>query len=77
MWFMVEEGLAPMKRIFLVAIPTLLFAGGGFAYYHYVGCNSGACPIASSPVVSTVFGAVIGASVGLTISDGRKKSADL
>ena len=66
-----------MKKIAIIAIPTLLFAGGGFAYYHYVGCNNGACAIASSPIISTAFGAIVGASVGYTLSDGRKKNADL
>jgi phage shock protein E len=66
-----------MKKMLMVAIPTLLFAGAGFAYYHYVGCDSGTCAIASSPISSTDFGAIIGASVGFTLSDGRKKDADL
>ena len=66
-----------MKKTVIVAIPTLLFAGAGFAYYHYIGCNNGACAIASSPIISTAFGAIVGASVGFTLSDGRKKNADL
>jgi hypothetical protein len=66
-----------MKKMLLVSIPALLFAGAGFAYYYYVGCNSGACAITSSPVFPVVFGAIIGASVGFTLSDGRKKDADL
>jgi len=66
-----------MKKMLMVAIPTLLFAGAGFAYYHYAGCNNGACAIASSPIISTAFGAIVGASVGFTLSDGRKKNANL
>jgi hypothetical protein len=66
-----------MKKTIIIAIPTLLFAGAGFAYYYYIGCNNGACAIASSPIISTAFGAVVGASVGFTLSDGRKKNADL
>lgn len=65
------------RRLLFVTIPALLLAGAGFAYYHYVGCNNGACAIASSPVLSTVFGAIIGASVGFSLSDRRKKDADL
>lgn len=39
-----------------------LVAGGvlGYAYYAFVGCSSGGCPITSNPVVSTVYGAVVG-----------------
>lgn len=61
-----------MKKMLLFAIPTVLFAVAGFAYYYYVGCSSGACAITSSPIFSTAFGAIIGASVGVTLSDGRK-----
>jgi hypothetical protein len=39
---------------------ALLGAGAGFAYYYYVGCASGTCPITSSPYISTVYGATIG-----------------
>ncbi len=33
----------------------------GYAYYHFVGCASGACPITSSPWSSMIYGSVIGA----------------
>ncbi|MEI6122565.1 MAG: DUF6132 family protein [Bacteroidota bacterium] len=32
----------------------------GFAYYHFEGCASGTCTITSSPILSTVFGGVMG-----------------
>ncbi len=35
-------------------------AGLGYLYYYFIGCNSGSCPITSSPVVSTIYGGVIG-----------------
>ena len=35
--------------------------GLGFAYYKFVGCSSGACPLTSNPVISTVYGSVVGA----------------
>lgn len=38
----------------------LIGAIGGYAYYHFIGCRSGACAITSSPYISTVYGAVIG-----------------
>lgn len=40
--------------------PVVLGAAGGFAYYKFVGCRSGACPITSNPWISTIYGAVIG-----------------
>ena len=45
-----------VKRILPVFIGALL----GYAYYHFIGCNSGTCPITSNPYISTVYGAVIG-----------------
>jgi len=32
----------------------------GFAYYKFVGCSSGACPITSNPWISTIYGAIMG-----------------
>ena len=32
----------------------------GFAYYYFVGCASGTCPITSNPYVSTAYGALVG-----------------
>jgi len=33
---------------------------GGFAYYYYVGCASGTCPITGNPYISTLYGAAVG-----------------
>ena len=39
---------------------TVAGAIGGYLYYHFVGCQSGTCPITSNPYISIVYGAVIG-----------------
>lgn len=41
-----------------------LGALGGFAYYYFIGCASGTCPITSNPYISTAYGALIGAVLG-------------
>lgn len=41
----------------------------GFAYYYFIGCNSGSCPITSNPWISTGYGALIG---GVFAWDSRK-----
>ena len=43
-----------------------IVAGGaaGSAYYHFVGCSSGNCPITSNWVLTTLFGGLAGAIVG-------------
>lgn len=39
-----------------------VFVGGilGYAYYHFIGCDSGTCAITSKPINSTVYGMVLG-----------------
>ncbi|KMQ72020.1 hypothetical protein SDC9_212771 [bioreactor metagenome] len=39
-----------------------IFVGGvlGYAYYHFIGCNSGSCAITSKPVNSSVYGMLMG-----------------
>ena len=39
----------------------VLGAGAGYLYYYFVGCASGTCAITSSPLNSTLYGAVMGA----------------
>jgi hypothetical protein len=40
----------------------------GFLYYKFVGCRSGACPIAGNPWISTFWWAMIG---GLVMYGGK------
>jgi hypothetical protein len=52
---------------------SLLGALGGYAYYYFIGCNSGACPISSNPWISTAYGAGIG--IIMTIGEGMKQKS--
>lgn len=54
-----------MKKEFLVKYGLILLgvivgAIGGYLYWRYVGCATGTCPITSSPVNSSLWGAVVG-----------------
>jgi hypothetical protein len=42
------------------AIPTAIGAVAGYAYYYYIGCINGTCPITSNPYISTLYGGVMG-----------------
>jgi hypothetical protein len=52
-----------------------IFLGGlgGFAYYYFIGCQTGSCPITSSPYVSTSYGMLIGLVVSF---DSKKKEKE-
>ncbi|NLI53590.1 MAG: YtxH domain-containing protein [Clostridiales bacterium] len=54
-------------------ILAVLGAIGGFLYYRFVGCVSGACPITSNPYISTVYGGVLGVLLGYIVTPGKKK----
>lgn len=41
----------------------------GFAYWHFIGCNTGTCNITSVWYNSTAYGLVLGALVGNFIGD--------
>ena len=55
------------KRLLYSLIGSL----GGYAYYHFVGCSTGTCPITSNPWVSTLYGA----GMGYLLTTGARKNS--
>jgi len=41
----------------------VLGALAGFAYYKFIGCSSGTCPLTSNPIISTIYGGCLGALI--------------
>ena len=59
-----------INKYWITALGVLVGAIGGYVYYAMIGCSSGSCPITSSPVMSIIWGAVMG---GLVFDMFKKK----
>ena len=49
--------------ILKLLIGVVIGGGLGFAFYKFVGCSTGTCPLTSNPIISTIYGAVLGALI--------------
>jgi hypothetical protein len=54
----------PTRRLLGRSLFVVGGAAAGFAYYYFVGCQSGTCPITSNPHISTAYGALVGLLLG-------------
>jgi hypothetical protein len=63
-----------IKKYKLTLIGILAGAIGGFLYYYFVGCESGSCAITSSPINSTLYGAMMGALIFNVFQKEKAKS---
>jgi hypothetical protein len=61
------------KRI----LPAILGATAGYAYYYFIGCVSGTCPITSNPWMSTGYGALLGLMLTPSLSTILKKKREM
>ena len=62
-----------IKNNLLTIIGILVGLVAGYFYWQQIGCASGTCAITSSPINSTLYGAVMG---GLLFSMFKKEKAD-
>lgn len=49
-----------LKKYRFTLLGLLLGSLAGYAYYHFIGCTGGTCPITSKPLNSTLYGALMG-----------------
>ncbi len=54
-------------------ICALLGAGAGYAYWYYVGCATGPCPITARWYTSALYGLVFGFVLGQMITERMSK----
>lgn len=67
-----KKSRSKLARLLSYFIGLVLGAGGGYLFYRFVGCASGACPVSSNPYFSVIYGGVIGLLLGATASPGCK-----
>lgn len=59
----------------LIILSSALGALLGYAYYSFIGCKTGTCTITSSPINSTLYGAVMGYLIqGMFTNDKKEKN---
>jgi uncharacterized membrane protein YeaQ/YmgE (transglycosylase-associated protein family) len=59
-----------VRNYWLISTGVLAGVIGGYIYWQQIGCITGTCPITSSPVNSSLYGAMVG---GLLFSMFRKE----
>lgn len=66
------------KHIVYIALGALIGAAGGYAYWMFIGCESGTCPITSKPLNSTMYGVLMGGLLFSSIFDlvNKKSKSD-
>ncbi len=62
-----------IKKHTISLILLVAGAAAGYAYWHFIGCSSGTCPIKSVWYLSTLFGGVLGYLLGGMLEDYLQK----
>lgn len=65
-----------MKKIFnqhwILLLGVIVGTIGGYLYWHFIGCNNGTCPLTSSPINSSIAGALLGGLVFTSFPNSKK-----
>lgn len=62
-----------MNKWLKLSIAVVLGALGGYAYYYFIGCNSGTCPLTSNWHITTLYGAGVGLVLGFPTKEKKKE----
>ncbi len=62
-----------MNKFLKLTLFIIAGAAFGYAYYYFIGCNSGSCPITSNWYISTLYGAFFGLIAGFPGKNEKKE----
>lgn len=60
------------KTIILTTLGIVAGAISGYLYYHFIGCQTGSCPLTSQPVPTTLYGAFTGGLLFNSFTGSKK-----
>jgi hypothetical protein len=62
------------NKIFKLVFFVMIGGAIGFAYYYFIGCRTGSCPITSTWYISTIYGMFTGGILGFPQKEKSKLS---
>ena len=65
-----------IKKYRFELIGVFIGATLGWLYWYFIGCSSGTCAITSSPVNSSIYGAIMGALLSGTFKKETKQQSE-
>jgi hypothetical protein len=61
-----------IKNSWTTILGALIGAIAGYLYWRFIGCASGTCPITSSPIISSIYGLIMGSLLGGLFKQEKK-----
>ena len=65
-----------IKQHWLIAAGIMGGIAGGYLYWQQIGCVTGTCPITSSPVNSSLYGAMMGGLLFSILKKEKKQNTE-
>jgi len=62
-----------LKKYWKPVAFTIIGVAAGFAYWRFVGCKSGTCPITSHWHTSALMGGLLGFLIGVPVKDNKSE----